>query len=133
MRVTKTIKEYIEKRVKAIMPTTTPEEEAYEAERRCYEDFRNSAQDKLKAFAESLIAKFYEESGIRPSETFKIKPNSWIGIGYDGQLPSYAKSNTAKNKRVKEINEAIENIIVTLELGGTKAELEEMLNSLRGE
>lgn len=133
MRVTKTIKEYIEKRVKAIMPTTTPEEEAYETERRCYEDFRKRAEEKLKAYASELIAEFYEESGIAPNETFKIKPNGWMGINYEGQLPSCAKANCAKNKRVKETNEAIENIIVTLELGGTRAELEEMLNNLRGE
>lgn len=133
MRVTKTIKEYIEKRVKVIMPTTTPEEEAYNKERQLVEDFRNSAHDKLKAYAESLIAEFYEENGLRPSETFKLKPNTWLGVSYDGQLPSAAKANSAKNKRVKETNEAIENIIVTLELGGTRAELEEMLNNLRGE
>ncbi len=133
MRVTKTIKEYIEKRVKAIMPTTTPEEEAYEAERRCYEDFRKSAEEKLKAYASELIAEFYEESGITPNEHFKLRPNSYISITYDGQLPTTAKANTAKSKREKEINEAIENIIVTLELGGTRAELEKMLNNLRGE
>lgn len=133
MRVTKTIKEYIEKRVKAIMPTTTPEEEAYNKERQLVEDFRNSAQDKLKAYAESLIAEFYEESGLHPSETFKLKPNTWMGVNYEGQLPTCAKANGAKNKRMKETNEAIENIIVTLELGGTRAELEEMLNNLRGE
>lgn len=132
MRVTKTIKEYIEKRVKAVMPTTTPEEEAYEAERRCYEDFKKSAEEKLKAYASELIAEFYEESGIAPNEHFKIKPNTWTGVTYDGQLPTWAKANGAKNKRVKETNEAIENIIVTLKLGGTRAELEEMLNNLRG-
>ena len=133
MRVTKTIKEYIEKRVKAIMPTTTPEEEAYEAERRCYEDFKKNADEKLKAYASELIAEFYEESGLTPNECFKIKPNTWMGVNYEGQLPSCAKANSAKHKRVKEVNEAIENIIVTLELGGTRAELEEMLNNLRGE
>jgi len=133
MRVTKTIREYIEKRVKAIMPTTTPEEEAYEAERRLLEDFRNSASEKLKAYASELIAEFHEESGIAPNEHFKLKPNTWMGVNYEGQLPTAAKANTAKDKRVKETKEAIENIIVTLELGGTRAELEEMLNNLRGE
>lgn len=132
MRVTKTIKDYIEKRVKAIMPTTTPEEEAYNKERQLVEDFRKSAEAKLKAYASELIAEFHEESGIAPTEYFKIKPNCWMGVSYEGQLPTAAKANTAKNKRVKETSEAIENIIVTLELGGTRAELEEMLNNLRG-
>jgi hypothetical protein len=133
MRVTKTIKEYIEKRVKAIMPTTSEAEEKWNKERQLVADFRESATKKLERYASELIAEFYEENGFTPSNTWALFPNDWIKVSEKGYLPSKYEADTAKNKRTKEINEAIENIIVALELGGTKAELEEMLNNLRGE
>jgi hypothetical protein len=37
------------------------------------------------------------------------------------------KANTAKSERQKTIHEKIDDIIVTLELGGTKADLERLL------
>lgn len=133
MRVTKTIREYIEKQVKAIMPKTSPEEEIYQFEYQKIQDFRNSASEKLKAYASELIAEFYEENGFTPTESWSLKPNSWMGINESGSLPSCAKSYVAKSQREKATRDAIENIIVTLELGGNKADLDKILSDLKGE
>ena len=133
MRVTKVIKEYIEKQVKAIMSSTSEAEEKWNKERTLVNDFRNSAQEKLTAYASELIAEFCEENGFTPSNTWELIPNGWIGISEKGYLPSKYEADKVKNQRTKEINSTIEDIIVTLELGGSRADLDEMLNNLRGE
>lgn len=133
MRVTKTIREYIEKQVKTIMPKSSPEEEIYQSEHQKVQDFCNSATETLKAYASELIAEFCEENDFHLTDGWSLKPSLHLTIREYGQLPSYAKSYEAQRAREKTTKDAIENIIVTLELGGTKAELEEMLNNLRGE
>lgn len=133
MRVTKTIKEYIEKQVKAAMASTSEAEEKWNKERQLVADFRESATKKLEGYASELIAEFYEENGFTPSNTWALIPSDWIKISEKGYLPSKYEADKAKNERTKAINSAIENIIITLELGGNKADLDKMLNDLKGE
>ena len=133
MRVTKTIKEYIEKQVKAAMTSTSEAEAKWEKERQLVADFRESANEKLKVYASELIAEFCEENGFTPAAGWELIPNSWIGISEKGYLPSRYEADKVKKERTKAINSAIENIIITLELGGNKADLDKMLNDLRGE
>ena len=78
--------------------------------------------EKAKAEIIASIAKEYE---IQEGD-IAIRQN-YGNVFSTFNTPTAMLANTAKAGRQKAINEQIYNIIVTLELGGTKADLEKML------
>ena len=133
MRVTKVIREYIEEKVREKMPLPEkPQDDLSEELDRIREEVLETAKAKFAEFAKKHKGKFYF---------------NWSGCGFDeyeGQLnyidrnleirgcsTIHTKEDEEYQKAKKEIErkrqETIKDIIVTLELGGTKAELEEML------
>lgn len=126
MRVTKTIKNYIEKRVCAIYQPKIDEIRVdYNAQYNHFDKILDDLLDKVNQEAKNVL----KDSGFiggysynNKEEIFyrrNIHNNSWLD-------EIRKKENIIK----KERDEKIEEIIITLELGGTKAELEEMLNAL---
>ena len=133
MRVTKFIREYIEEKVREKMPLPEkPQDSLSEELDQIREEMLETAKAKFVEFAKKHKGKFYF---------------NWSGCGYEeheGQLryidrnleirgcsAIHTKEDEEYQKTKKEIErkreEIIKDIIVTLELGGTKAELEEML------
>jgi len=126
MRVTKAIKNYIDKRVCAIYQPKIDEVRAeYNAQYDHFEKILDDLLDKVNQDAKNAL----KDSGFgcfrydgREGDIF-LRKNVSNDIWLD---EIREKERIIKNER----DEKIEEIIVTLELGGTKEELEEMLNAL---
>lgn len=130
MRVTKLIREYVEKRVKAAYPKSEAELIWEEKSRRANEALTR-ANDVVEAYAKKIAEEFNAEFGL--AENYRIKAfdgRNWFGTSWYGDCEEYQASRKAENERHKKIAETVEEILISLELGGTKAELEEMLANI---
>lgn len=127
MRVTKTIKNYIEKRVHAIyQPKIDKIRVDYKAQHDYFTKILDDLLDKANQDARNILkdSGFVGGYGYNDIEedifySRDIHNNNWLNEIRE-------KENILK----KERDEKIEEIIITLELGGTKEELEDMLNAL---
>ena len=132
MRVTKIIKEYVEKTVSALpkFKNESPEEIKYNEMHSKIEKFKTDVADEVETFVKEAIERFKEENNI-PSD-IKIKfQTSYYPISSDMWLSEIKNAaDKQRNARATAKHKAIEEILVNLELGGTKAELDEMLKQL---
>ena len=126
MRVTKLIREYVCKRVAENFPKTA-EELAWEEKSKKMNDALTEANDKVEAYANQVVKELNEKYGF--SEGYSLK-------AYDGRSfvttksmwndEMYEAAKKAERERNDKVHKAIEEILITLELGGTKADLEKM-------
>ena len=124
MRVSKTVREYIEKQVASKFPKT--EIELYqEQQEQLASKMNQEYHDRVEKAKADIIAKLAQEYEIHEEE-IDIRPN-YGNVFSTFNTPTAMKANTAKMERQKAINEKINDIVITLELGGTKADLEKML------
>lgn len=124
MRVSKAVRDYIEKQVASKFPKTDIElyqEQQEQVASRMNQEYQDRVE-KAKAEIVASIAKEYE---INESD-IAIRHN-YGNVFSTFNTPTAMKANTAKSERQTAIRSKIEDIIVTLELGGTKADLEKML------
>lgn len=133
MRVTKTIREYIEKEVSIrIAPKYAAEEAEAKRQFNAKEEILNACSDAAKkafnaCFDEMFpaVADFAEDNrndvmlSFYNSRTIDIKDRC-----YNSSVHNWHRR---KNEEVKKL---VDEIVVTLELGGTKAELMEMLDKI---
>lgn len=134
MRVTKLIREYVEKSVKAMpkFAEPTPEEVAYKEMVKKVDEFRNRMNEELKVFLNTAIGEFCETEGI--PDDVKIEATTYNTIVSNFCVAQItAKARTAERARNNGCKEAIDEILLSLELGADRKELEEMLNTLREE
>ena len=131
MRVSKTVREYIEKKVSEKV-SAKHDAERIEADRqnKVINDFWNNLSEELEALAAERVNKFLEknsfaERGSRP-DIISYHP-SVISIA-DHYLSSSV--HNWRNRARAEIKEKVEDIVVTLELGGTKEDLERMISEI---
>lgn len=125
MRVSKTVKEYIAKKVR----------EAYAEKIKSigkeYYDKRKELEDKIsemeKEFKERAKTLIKENCGTWNFDDLTRFSYYSVRIG-DNDYEQEIRNKKCEIE--KERNEKIEEIIVTLELGGTKADLEKMLSDL---
>ena len=129
MRVTKLIREYVGKRVREAYPKTSAELGWEEKKARMSKAMEEG--DKLvQAYIEEVCNALNAEYGCEGEYCLKDCGRlSHIGTSYRWECkdPLYVAARDAEKERHTKIAETIENILVSLELGGTKAELEEML------
>lgn len=128
MRVTKIIREYVEKRVKEIYSKESAEELAYEQAKAEYEEELKKANAKIQELIKQVASEINNPHNLRLDISTSTIFTNW---GYGGVIPEIEeKARKAKDERCAKKSKAIEDILVNLELGGTKAELEEMLSKL---
>ena len=133
MRVTKVIREYIEEKVKEKMPLPEkPQDSLNEELDQIREEILKMAKAKFVEFAKKHKGKFYFNwSGFGSEEYEEQLKYIDRSLEVRGCSSIHTKEDDEYQKTKKEIEkkrqETIKDIIVTLELGGTKAELEEML------
>lgn len=129
MRVTKTIREYIEKKVKDLFPLEEelPEVIRYNNLSKKRTDLVDEAIAEIKALCDQRLASInaqlpddYNVKDLYPSYNFAWSSN----------CEARREAEAAKKARATAIREAIDNIIVELELGGTKDTLDRMLKEL---
>ena len=124
MRVSKTVREYIEKQVASKFPKTDIElfqEQQEQIANKMNQEYCEKVE-KAKADIIKSLAQDYEIN----EDEIAIRHN-YGNVFSTFNTPTAMKANTAKLDRQKAINEKIDDIIITLELGGTKADLEKML------
>lgn len=124
MRVSKTVREYIEKQVASKFPKT--EIELYQEQQehlasKMNQEYHERVENAKEAIIASMVAEYRTNQ-----EEIDIRPN-YGNVFSTFNTPTAMKANTAKMERQKAINEKINDIVITLELGGTKADLEKML------
>lgn len=131
MKVTKLIKEYVAEQVAVKCPETKMEKRYKEK----LDEMQLKAEElneKVKNYALDLCEQANKDLDIdnwEKDDRFHLYGSyAHISSGYNNP---YAKNlNFLKNKRKEKINEAVKNILINLELGATKAELDEMLKKL---
>jgi hypothetical protein len=127
MRVTKTVREYIAKQVASKFPKT--DIELYqEQQEQIASKMNQEYYDRVEKAKADIIASIAKEYEINEGD-IAIR-NNYGNVFSTFNTPTAMKANTAKSERQKVIHEKIDDIIVTLELGGTKADLEKMLSEI---
>ena len=130
MRVTKLIREYVEKTVSEKFKTPTEKEVECQKLREKLSRFANIVDAEVHDFINQRIADFREQENIPQDITLKPR-KYYVAVYYDITNSKIdIASDRAKDERIKRKNEAIENILLTLELGGTKADLDRMITEL---
>lgn len=138
MRVTKTVKEYIQKEVAARMEKRYADEAA-EAKRQydLKESINEAALAAAAATYEQYVRQAIEANNAESFLGFSVYGNKIeLRPGYhSNELVLFNESNDSsvhswRRRMREEIAEKCDEIIVTLELGGTKAELLQMLSEI---
>lgn len=127
MRVTKTVREYIEKQIKAKFPKTE-EELQYEQNREIVHRANEEIQRRIAQMSKEIVFAVGLEYGITEEMAHNRSNDSYARYDFDTYCTkAREQSSKAEKERNTAIQEKIDDIIVTLELGGTKADLEKML------
>ena len=122
MRVTKLIRDYVEKTIETKILYGEPVQ-VYKRESKALSDLRDQLEEKVDAYAKELLASVSnlpEGFTITRSHNCVFNSSSW-------NSPMHIAYN-AEERRVREKRqEAVENILLELELGATKADLERLI------
>lgn len=128
MRVSKIIREYVEKTITAKMPYGEPTA-TYKRHCQSLNDLTSQLNEQVNAYAEELLAGV----GNLP-EGFTIKKTHWsIFESSTWNSPMHTAASTHERKVRENREKAIETILVELELGATKADLERLIAEAIGE
>lgn len=129
MRVTKIIKEYVEETVNGIYDPIIGN---------CSKDYSEKKNE-----VDEILEKMVNELDVAAKKVIKehgFTINSWYGkeqhiVGYTCNFgdKEYKSVADKRNELRDEKRRKIQDILVNLELGGTKAELDEMLKNIREE
>ena len=127
MRVTKTVREYIEKQVALKFPKTEIENQADEVSK-IVSQANAEIYKRIAQVSKEIVLAVGAEFGITEEMAHNQALDNYPRYSYSGyNSPIATQSNTARQTREKTIAEKVNDIIVTLELGGTKADLEKIL------
>lgn len=126
MRVTKTIREYVERQVHLKMEQCTPLTEL----KRKANDAQQKYEYDIKAMREECNKKLLDictKYGIDSKHADRFSVSDYARH----DLPEVQEYARVQNELYKKRDCAIMDILATMELGGTKAELMEMINNLK--
>lgn len=124
MRVSKTVKEYIAEQVASKFPKTEVELVQEQQEQKANQ-MNQEYYERVEKAKTEIIASLAKEYNINENE-IAIRSN-YGNVFTSLNTPTAMKAKTANMNRQKAINKKINEIIIALELGGTKADLEKML------
>lgn len=125
MKVTKTIREFVEHQVNLKMEQSTPLTEL----KRKADDAQQKYEHDIEAMREECRKKLLNicaKYGINSQHTERFSVSDYAK--YD--LPEVQEYTRVRNELYKKRDCAIMDILATMELGGTKAELMEMIDKL---
>ena len=133
MRVTKKVENYIREQVKA---KVMPKYEAEKAEAARIIGIKNDIESRAsKAAKEAAMVVFAEAKEY--SELFgldeKSIENAYLSCYHPISIKNFMYTNSVykwESRYNEEVDKIVDNIIVTLELGGNKADLDRMLNEI---
>ena len=124
MRVTKRIEDYVKKQVEEGLPFGAPIAE-FNAAKEGLKNVAAEIEQKVNGYITQLCA----EANAELPEGFKVSPSNWGRVNYtwyDAPLERAAEKHGREvhAKRAK----AVESILLSLELGATKADLERLIS-----
>ena len=133
MRVTKKVENYIREQVKA---KVMPKYEAEKAESKRIINLRNDIENRAcEAAKQAAMAVFAEVKEY--DDIFELDENSirkaYLSCYRPIGIKDFCYTNSVhkwETRYTEEVNKIVDNIIVTLELGGNKADLDRMLNEI---
>ena len=133
MRVTKKVENYIREQVKA---KVMPKYEAEKAESKRIINLRNDIENRAcEAAKQAAMAVFAEVKEY--DDIFELDENSirkaYLSCSRPIGIKDFCYTNSVhkwETRYTEEVNKIVDNIIVTLELGGNKADLDRMLNEI---
>lgn len=131
MRITKVVKEYIEERItEKVLPKYELEKIEAERQLEIKNKFFEELTEELEAIATERMEKFLAENPFM--ERSKGQKISTVYYSSANIIDRYLLSSVHnwKTRAREEINNKTKNIIVTLELGGTKEDLERMISEI---
>ena len=129
MRVSRVVREYIEEKVRKAFAEKSTAEVEYEELKRQISDFRSTLDDAVDDFIKMAIMEFRTEFNI--PDDIEIKPSDYDRLRVsDWNSAIRNEANTMECKREVARANAVKDIVVTLELGGTKDDLEQMLANI---
>ena len=134
MKVTKIVRDFVEEKVNEKYPLPVEPKEAIELERK---ELEHRVSEAMAAASEVLTAKLHELGVIYPATVARMKITSFNRVSNDGGYTYADYIRPIRDAYLEEKAEveakrakAQKDILVSLELGGTKAELLEMLANL---
>lgn len=136
MRVSAMVKDYIHHQVRQRLMTKY---EAEKAEATRQSKFRDDILDEAQAAAQEAIAAVLKEAeqkepGILDINWERVQECGWAGRGVTCKTLHQVESCHGWYLRLeKEVKEVERDIIIELELGGTKADLERLLDKVEKE
>ena len=129
MRVTKIIREYVEKTINEKLAYGAPTAN-YNAAVSKMKDLREEVNDQVVAYAEKLCA----EATAKLPKGFSIKLHFDYPVTSNSyNSPLYCAARKHEDEIQNKRREAIDNILLNLELGATKADLERLIAEAIGE
>ena len=124
MRVTRIIKDYVEKTVATKLPYGEPSIK-YNSERKRLFAIHDELNERLRSIAKELI----ESGNFELPEGFELSVSLCNLISMsDHRSPLYRAAVEHETGICKKRREAVERILVELELGGSKEELERIIS-----
>ena len=133
MRVTKKVENYIHEQVKA---KVMPKYEAEKAEAARIIGIKNNIESRASEAAKEAAREVYAEVE-EYSDFFELDEHSinrsFFNCYHPISIKNCSDSNSIHNwesRYAEEVNKIVDNIIVTLELGGNKADLDRMLSEI---
>ena len=133
MAVSERLENYIWREIHSIYDEPTKEEKAFSAFKKEIQQEIVEIENEFRPLIEERLRKFNEAHNITSCGIY-LDNNSYIcsyprGLCSDTELGK--KADKAWSKRQKEMQKAYDNILLALELGGSKEELDKMLNELK--
>ena len=129
MRVTKLIREYVEKTIESRMPFGKPDADYMEADAQMREQ-RKLLNEQVTAYATSLV----EVANAALPEGFVLSVACGDKItSTDYKAPLREEAEAHRRKLREKRRKAIDSILVELELGASKADLERLIAEAIGE
>ena len=129
MRVTKIIREYVEETINGIYDPIIEN---------CSKDY-SEKKNEVEEILEKMVSEF-DTAAKKVIEEHGFTINLWCGreehiVYHNGNFgdKEYKSVTDKRNELRDEKRRKIQDILVNLELGGTKAELDEMLKNIREE
>lgn len=132
MAISQRLENYIWGEIRSIYDKPTEEEKAFNAfEKEVRQEIKN-IENEFRPLIEERVRKFNEAHGITSCGIY-LDNNTYI-CSYPGRLcltKLGKEADKAWSKRQREMQKAYDDILLALELGGSKEELDRMLNELR--
>lgn len=133
MRVTKKVENYIREQVKAkVMPKYEVEKAESKRIISLKNDIENRASDAAKQAAMAVFNEAKQYSDIFELDESSVR-NAYLSCYHPISIKNYMYTNSVykwESRYTEEVDKIVDNIIVTLELGGNKADLDRMLNEI---